>query len=153
MTPTDVDADNLASNGARRLAAEPCCLVQIWSPDLGRNNQSFLGARRHDGGRPVIPNPRDLPIFEKEHIRQDIRGVVNVIEGHPTCLALSDSGSAIARRLADRGISWGCAVPIPPGPDAFVGVIYLAWEKPVDESSQSVALGVAREVSRTLATR
>ena len=135
-----------------KLASETTAdLVQIWAVDLASNSQWFLGARRHDGERPVIPSPRRLPIIVHT---SDVKALINAMEGHPTCVDLDKTGSPLARRLADRGMRRGCAIPIPPNPDSFVGVIYLAWlegNRP-DESNENVAVGAAREIARKLAT-
>ena len=126
-------------------------LIQIWMVDLPSNSQWFLGARRHDGERPVIPTPRRLPIIVST---SDVQSLVHVLDGHPTCIDLEKTGSPLARRLVDRGMKRGCAIPIPPNPESFVGVIYLAWAKDnlPDDSTEIVAVGVAREISRKLAT-
>jgi hypothetical protein len=124
-------------------------LVQIWAVDLASNSQWFMAARRHDGERPVIPSPRRLPIIVHA---SDVQALINVMEGRPTCLDLSTSGSPLARRLADRGMRRGCAIPIPPNPESFVGVVYLAWASPTDQSSEDVAVGAAREIARKLTT-
>jgi hypothetical protein len=124
-------------------------LIQIWAVDLSQNSQWFVGARRHDGERPVIPSPRRLPIIVHA---SDVRALIDVLEGQPVCLDLSKVGSPLARRLADRGMRRGCAVPIPPNPESFVGVIYLAWSTATDASNENVAVGAAREIARKLAT-
>ena len=124
-------------------------LVQIWAVDLSSNSQWFLGARRHEGERPVIPSPRRLPIIDHT---SDVLKLVEVLEGRPTCVDLATTGTPVARRLAERGMHRGCAIPIPPNPDAFVGVIYLAWESATDPSNENVSVGAAREVARKLAT-
>jgi hypothetical protein len=126
-------------------------LVQIWAVDLSSNSQWFIGARNHDGERPVIPSPRRLPIIVHT---SDVRSLIDVLEGQPTCVNLDKSGSPLARRLAERGMARGCAVPIPLNPEAFVGVIYLAWSKTnlPDTSQENVAVGAAREIARKLAT-
>jgi len=54
--------------------------------------------------------------------------------------------------LESRGMHRGCAIPIPPGPQSFVGVIYLAWIEPKDPSDENVAVGAAREIAAKLAT-
>jgi hypothetical protein len=137
--------------GLTKLAAETDAdLVQIWAVDLPSNSQWFLGARRHDGERPVIPSPRRLPIIDHT---SDVRKLVDVLEGHPTCVDLTMTGTPVARRLAERGMKRGCAIPIPPSPESFVGVIYLAWSVQGDESNENVAVGAAREIARKLATR
>jgi hypothetical protein len=46
----------------------------------------------------------------------------------------------------------GCAVPIPPNPESFVGVIYLVWSEATDASNENVAVGAAREIAKRLAT-
>jgi hypothetical protein len=46
----------------------------------------------------------------------------------------------------------GCGIPIPPNPESFVGVIYLAWQTPTDTSGENVAVGAAREIAKKLAT-
>jgi hypothetical protein len=65
---------------------------------------------------------------------------------------LEPGGTPVARRLYERGMKRGCAIPIPPNPDAFVGVIYLAWSVSTDSSGENVAVGAAREISKKLAT-
>jgi hypothetical protein len=124
-------------------------LVQIWAVDLSANSQWFLGARRHDGDRPVIPSPRRLPIIDHT---SDVRRLVDVLDGQPVCVDLEANGTPVARRLAERGMKRGCAVPIPPSPESFVGVIYLAWLQQTDASNENVSVGAAREVARKLAT-
>jgi len=134
-----------------KLTAETSAdLVQIWAVDLGTNSQWFLGARRHDGERPVIPSPRRLPIIDHT---SDVRKLVDVLEGHPTCVDLGPEGTPVARRLAERGMRRGCAIPIPPNPTSFVGVIYLAWPAATDASNENVSVGAAREIARKLATQ
>jgi hypothetical protein len=127
-------------------------LVQIWAVDLGSNSQWFLGARRHDGERPVIPAPRRLPVMVTA---SDVGALIDVMEGHPICLDLSKTGSPLARRLEERGMKRGCAIPIPPTNESFLGVIYLAWSEDnmPDASAENVAAGVAREIAASLATR
>jgi hypothetical protein len=124
-------------------------LVQIWAVDLPSNSQWFLAARRHDGERPVIPTPRRLPIMDHA---SDIRNLVGILEGFPVCVNLNSDGTPVARRLAERGMKRGCAIPIPPNPESFVGVIYLAWAAPTDNSNENVAVGAAREIAKKLAT-
>ena len=124
-------------------------LVQIWQVDLPSNSQWFLGARRHDGERPVIPSPRRLPIIDHT---SDVSRLVEVLDGRPTCVDLHAEGTPVARRLFERGMRRGCAIPIPPNPESFLGVIYLAWGERTDQSNENVAVGVAREIARKLAT-
>lgn len=124
-------------------------LVQIWAVDLNTNSQWFLGARRHDGERPVIPSPRRLPIIDHT---SDVRRLVDILDGQPVCVDLLTTGTPVARRLAERGMKRGCAIPIPPSPESFVGVIYLAWPVQTDSSNENVAIGAAREIARKLAT-
>jgi hypothetical protein len=125
-------------------------LVQIWAVDLGANSQRFLAARRSDGQRPIIPSPRRLPVIVST---SDIQAVVNVLAGHPACGDTGPRESPLMRRLADRGMQRACAMPIPPSPEAFVGVIYLAWREPPGATAEDVAVGAAREVARTLVSR
>jgi len=125
-------------------------LLQVWEIDLPRNTQQFIAARRRDGERPVIPIPRRLPVVTTA---SSAKALVDVLEGHPVCIDLTEQGTPLAERLAQRGMKRGCAVPIPPSSEAFVGVIYLAWLNPPDERSESVALGAARDVARTLVTQ
>jgi hypothetical protein len=133
-----------------KLAAETNAdLVQIWAVDLSSNSQWFLGARRHDGERPVIPSPRRLPIIDHT---SDVKRLVNVLDGQPVCVDLDMAGTPVARRLAERGMRRGCAIPIPPNPESFVGVIYLAWSATTDKSNENVAVGAAREIAKKLAT-
>jgi hypothetical protein len=124
-------------------------LVQVWAVDISSNSQWFIAARRHDGERPVIPSPRRLPIMDHA---SDIRKLVDILEGHPVCVDLNINGTPVARRLAERGMKRGCAIPIPPNPESFVGVIYLSWSTPVDSSTESVAVGSAREIAKKLST-
>ena len=125
-------------------------LVQVWSVDLGANSQRFIAARRRDGTRPWIPEPRRLPVIVTT---SDAKALVDVIAGNPVCVDLTAQGSPIARRLADRGLRRGCAIPIPPDPSTFVGVIYLAWEWPPDPSAEDVAVTAAREIAGGLVQR
>ena len=124
-------------------------IVQIWAVDLSANSQWFLGARLHTGERPVIPSPRRLPVIVAA---SDVRVLIDVLEGTPSCLDLTATGSPLARRLEERGMKRGCAVPIPPGPQSFVGIIYLAWAVATDASNEIVAVGAAREIAAKLAT-
>ena len=124
-------------------------LVQIWHVDLAANRQQFIAARRRDGERPVIPAPRSLPVIVQI---SDAKALVQVLNGTPVCIDLHADGTPVARRLAERGMKRGCAIPIPPSPDAFVGVIYLAWASAPEASSEDVAVRVAREVAGKLAT-
>ena len=125
-------------------------LLQVWEIDLPANKQQFYAARRKDGERPVIPTPRRLPVITTV---SSAKALVDVLEGRPVCVDLNDQGTPLAERLAQRGMKRGCAVPIPPTSEALVGVIYLAWLVPPDERSENVAIGAARDVARTLATR
>lgn len=125
-------------------------LVQIWSVNLTANSQRFIGARRHDGDRPVIPEPRRLPIIVHA---SDIKTISDVIEGNPVCVEIEPQGTPFARRLAERGFRYGCAIPIPPGPSDFVGVIYLAWVSKPELSQEIVAKTAAREIAGKLMNR
>jgi hypothetical protein len=125
-------------------------LVQIWSIDLGSNSQKFIAARRRDGERPVIPNPRRLPVIVTT---SDMRKLVQVLEGSPVCVDLSEEKGPLSRRLFERNMRRGCAVPIPPHHTAFVGVIYLAWAQPPEEIAEQAAVGTAREIAAKLATQ
>jgi hypothetical protein len=122
-------------------------LLQIWEIDLPRNTQQFYAARRKDGERPVIPAPRRLPVITTV---SSAKALVDILNGHPVCIDLSKQGTPLAERLAARGMKRGCAVPIPPSAENFVGVIYLAWLNPPDERSENVAVGAARDIARTL---
>src|SRR4029077_7087864 len=134
-----------------KLAAESGAdLVQIWSVDLSANSQEFFGARRRDGERPVIPTPRRLPIIlSTSHAVH----LVEVLQGKPVCVDLTMYGTPLAERLAQRGMKRGCGVPIPPTGERLTGVIYLAWQERPGERVEEVAVGVARDIARTLATR
>ena len=125
-------------------------LVQIWAVDLNANSQRFVAARRNDGERPVIPAPRRLPIIVTT---SDVKALVAVLAGTPVCIALTGPGSPLVRRLAERGMKRGCAIPIPPSPEAFVGVIYLGWFVAPDQSVEDVAVAAAHEIAGQLATR
>jgi hypothetical protein len=123
-------------------------LIQIWEVDLGANVQRFIGARRHDGQRPVIPEPRRLPVITA---RSDVQILVDVLGGRPACADISaKTHSPVVARLADRGFKRGCAVPIPPGPEAFVGIIYMAWVTAPEASVEDVAVQAAREIAAKL---
>ena len=125
-------------------------LAQVWSVDLSANAQYFVAARRRDDERPVIPNPRRLPVITTA---SDAKVLVDVLNGQPACIDITALGSPLARRLADRGMKRGCAIPIPPTGEAFVGVIYLAWLTAPDADAESVAVGAARDIARELARR
>ena len=86
----------------------------IWRPTA----QWFLGARRHDGERPVIPNPRRLPVIVHS---TDVRSVVEVLDGTPACVNLPALSSPLARRLEERGMKRGCIMPIPPSRERSLG--------------------------------
>jgi hypothetical protein len=124
-------------------------LVEIWQVDLTQNSQWFVAARRRGGERPVIPAPRRLPIITNT---SDIKALVDVLEGRPSCVDLESHGSPFARRLADRGMQRGCVIPIPPSSESLVGVIYIIWSKALDKTAESVAAGATREVAKKLAT-
>ena len=125
-------------------------LVQIWQVDLEQNSQRFVAARRKDGQRAAIPEPRRLPIITNA---VDVKGLADVISGNPYCIDLTAKGSAINRRLFDRGFLRGCAIPIPPSPVAFVGVIYIAWETRQEASVEDVAIGAMRDIAVKLVSR
>ncbi len=151
MTPStpELRVDDIPA-ALDKLAAEAGAdIVQIWSVDLSANTQRFLGARRADGERPVIPTPRSLPIIVQT---SDAKALVDALNGTPVCIDLSLQGTPVARRLAERGMKRGCAVPIPPSPDSFVGVIYLVWATAPEQSSEDVAVRIAREAAGKLAT-
>jgi hypothetical protein len=152
MLPTEqVLKTNLVPAALIKLVSETGAdLVQIWAVSLPSNSQWFVGARRLDGEVPVIPTPRRLPVIVTV---SDIQALVAVMEGHPICVDLSKLGSPLARRLEERGMKRGCAIPIPPNNESFVGCIYIAWERPPDPSAENVAVGAAREIAATLATR
>jgi len=124
-------------------------LIQVWSIDLALNTQQFYAARLRSGERPVIPTPRRLPVITST---SDAKALVDVLNGSPICIDLTQHGTPLAERLAQRGMHRGCAIPIPPSADAIVGIIYLAWEMPPDERSENVAVGAARDIARTLVT-
>jgi hypothetical protein len=152
LTPSEVEL-KLADvpEALTKLSEETSAdLVQIWEVDLGTNSQRFIAARRHDGERPVIPSPRRLPIIVTV---SDVRALERVLEGHPVCVEVTEFGSPLARRLAERGMKRGCAIPIPPSAQKFLGVIYLAWAAPVDPSSEQVAVGAAREIAAQLVSK
>ena len=83
----------------------------------------------------------------------DAKALVDALNGRPSCVDLSMAGSPLARRLAERGMKRGCAMPIPPTGKAFVGVIYLAWSTAPPTHTKDDAVGAAREIARTLARR
>jgi hypothetical protein len=125
-------------------------LIQIWAVDLGSNSQRFIAARRKDGERPIIPSPRRLPIVVTT---SDVQALVDVLNGHPTCVDTKERESPLMRRLTDRGVVRACAMPIPPSPEAFVGVIYLAWHHKPDSREEDIAVSAAREVAGQLIKR
>jgi hypothetical protein len=126
-------------------------LVQVWAVDLSANSQRFIAARRKDGERPVIPEPRRLPVIVRA---TDLQVLVDVINGHPACVDVTTAApSPVAQRLARRGMTRGCAIPIPPSPELFVGVIYITWLKTPERGGEEVALVAAREVAGKLVRR
>jgi hypothetical protein len=126
-------------------------LVQVWAVDLSANSQRFVAARRKDGERPVIPEPRRLPVIVRA---TDLQVLVDVINGHPACADISLAApSPVVHRLAERGMQRACAIPVPPSPDAFVGVIYVTWLKAPDRGTEESAVGAAREIAATLVRR
>lgn len=125
-------------------------LAQVWEINLISNAQTFLAARRADGERPVVPSPRRLPIITSA---SDARTLVALLDGAPVCVDINAAGTPLVERFANRGMRRGCAVPIPPNSESFVGVVYIAWAVPPDERSETVAVAAARDIARTLATR
>jgi hypothetical protein len=153
MTPSAMALNTEAVPAAlEKLVAESGAdLVQVWSVDLAINSQRFIAARRKDGERPTIPEPRRLPAIIKA---SDMGVLADLIAGHPSCLTISTaSPSPVANRLAQRGMTRACGVPIPPSPEAFLGMIYLTWEQPQDANAEAVALAAAREVAGKLVSR
>jgi hypothetical protein len=151
MTPDtpELRTDAVPEALAELATSTDAALVQVWAVDLSSNSQRFLAARRHDGERPVIPSPRRLPIIDHA---SDVRKLVEILDGKPTCVDLGPEGTPVARRLYERGMRRGCAIPIPPTAESFVAVIYLSWPKATDASNENVAVGAAREVAKLLAT-
>ena len=88
LTPTtpELRTDAIPAALAKLTTETDADIVQIWAVDLGSNSQTFLGARRHDGERPVIPSPRRLPIIVHS---SDIKALVAVMDGAPACADLS----------------------------------------------------------------
>ncbi len=152
LTPSEITLKhaNIPAALDRLIDDTEADLIQLWSVDLASNTQGFIAARNKGGERPVIPNPRSLPIIVNV---SDAKALVDALNGNPVCIELTDKGSPLARRLADRGMKWGCAIPIPPGPENFIGVIYLTWTEKPDTSKQDVAVKVAREVAGRLVTK
>jgi hypothetical protein len=134
---------------AKLIADTDADLIQIWSVDLVNNAQTFVAARRRDGERPVVPTPRRLPIIINT---ADVQALVEILEGRPACVDLETAHSPLATRLVTSGMKRGCAVPIPPRTEILVGVIYLAWAEPPKHDNEVVAIGVARELAKTMAT-
>lgn len=149
LTPSaaELKTEEIAPALERLTAGTDADLVQIWAVDLAANSQVFIAGRNRDGSRPIIPTPRRLPIIIGT---SDIKALLDVIEGNPVCLDIESNGSPVARRLAERGMIRGCAIPIPPNPVAFVGVIYLSWLKAPDASAENVAITAAREIAAKL---
>jgi hypothetical protein len=155
LTPTSSDKPVLLVNDVpaalEKIVEESTAdMVQIWAVDLNQNSQRFIAARKKDGTRPPIPEPRRLPIIVTS---SDAKRLADVIAGNPVCLDIPPTGSPLARRLAEKGMKRGCAVPIPPSPIAFVGVIYLAWEEVPDQSVEDVAVGATREIAAKLVSK
>jgi hypothetical protein len=152
LTPSEVElkTSDVAPALEKLVEDVDADLIQVWAVDLGSNSQRFLAARRKDGERPFIPSPRRLPVMTTA---SDVEALVNIMNGHPACLAPDDKATALMRRLADRGMVWVCGIPIPPSPEAFVGVIYLAWQTKPSETDENSALVAAREVSGQLVKR
>lgn len=152
LTPTEIElkVDSVPDALGKLTEETDADLVQIWSVDLASNSQWFLGARRHDGERPVIPKPRRLPIFVTV---SDVKTLISALDGNPVCVDLMSIGSPLARRLVERGMKRGCAIPIRPGPAQFVGVIYLAWRERILNNGEETAIHVGKEVAAELVTR
>jgi len=141
---------NMISEALETLVAESGAdMIQIWAVDLSSNTQSFLAARHRDGERPVMQSPRSLPIIVRV---SDAQALVDALHGNPVCIDMLETGTPLARRLKARGMDRACAIPIPPDPSAFVGIIYLAWRKTADPSTEEVAVKVARGIAAKLAT-
>jgi uncharacterized membrane protein len=145
--PQLVETNEIVLEIEKLIAENDIDLVQVWK--VVGSNQQFVAARRKDGERPVIPEPRILPIMDRE---SDPKNVAAVLAGYPRCLDLTTAGTALARRLADRNYNRGCAVAIPPDGGQVLGVMYLVWHDARDESVENVSKGAAREISRNLAT-
>jgi hypothetical protein len=153
LTPdaSTLDADAVPAALDRLVEETGADLVQIWAVDLSANSQRFIAARRRDGERPVIPEPRRLPVIVRA---TDLQALVDVINGHPACVDVTTAApSPVAQRLAQRGMTRGCAIPIPPSPELFVGVIYITWLSSPDRGAEEVALVAAREVAGKLVRR
>lgn len=152
MTPDQPELRTaLVPEALEKLAeATDADLVQVWAVDLAVNSQQFIAARRRDGERPVIPSPRRLPVITTA---SSAKTLVDVLNGHPVCVDLTTTGTPLTERLAQRGMKRGCAIPIPPSAEAFVGVVYIAWLNPPDQRTEDVAVGAARDVARTLVTQ
>jgi hypothetical protein len=125
-------------------------LVQLWSVDLGTNSQTFIAARRRDEGVPVVPTPRRLPIIVEV---TDIAALTRILEGNPACIELAAIGSPLVKRLAERGMKHGCAIPIPPSAQHFIGIIYLAWLTTPDADAEKLAIRTARATAADLIAR
>jgi hypothetical protein len=153
LTPSEIalQTDAVPAALEKLISESGADLVQIWSVDLSANSQRFIAARRRDGERPVIPEPRRLPVIVRA---TDLQVLVDVINGHPACADVTLAApSPVVHRLAERGMTRACAIPIPTSPEAFVGVIYLSWGTPPQHSAEEVALVAAREIAGTLITR
>ena len=124
-------------------------LVQVWEINLISNVQTFFAARRADGERPVVPSPRRLPIITTA---SDARTLIALLDGSPVCVDIDSKSTPLVERFANQGMKRGCAVPIPPNSEAFVGVVYIAWVTPPDERSEGVAVAAARDIARSLVT-
>jgi hypothetical protein len=146
-TPQLIDTAEITLEVEKLIAENDIDLVQVWK--VVGSNQQFIVARRKDGERPAIPEPRTLPIMDRE---SDPKHVAAVLAGYPRCLDLKVEGTALARRLADRNYNRGCAVAIPPDGGQVLGIMYLVWHDSRDENAENVARGAAREVARALAT-
>lgn len=127
-------------------------VVQVWSVDLSSNSQRFIAARNKDGTRPVIPDPRRLPVVVRT---SDMKVLVDVLNGHPACADINTGvSSPVVHRLAERGMTRACATPVPPTSEAFIAVIYVTWYKaPTEPDAELNAIGAMREAAATLVNR
>ena len=127
-------------------------LIHIWWVDLSINSSRFLDGMRKDGKLITMSYPKRIPAVTAE---SDIRVVLNSIIGYHTCKDINgniigggDSMGGLIRRLfIEQGMVRLCLVPVPPSPEALVGIIYLAWKVKQEETIEDAALSAAREVS------
>jgi hypothetical protein len=112
-------------------------LAMVWGVDLSRNIQQLVLARQRGGGAWSM-TPARLPVFVET---SDPAQIVRMLRGSAVCGdPLGKQERILFRRLAEDGIRYICAVPIPPGPNSpLVGLLYFAWKTPPEPAIAATA--------------